>query len=89
MGNVVSITTLSSREFNQNTSGAKKAASRGPVFITERGRPAHVLLSIEEYERLTGKSASIVDLLAMPNAEEVEFEPPRLHAALHRPADLS
>lgn len=40
------ITTLSSREFNQDTSRAKKAADAGPVIITDRGRPAHVLLSI-------------------------------------------
>ena len=38
----VPITTLSSREFNQNASEAKKAANNGPVFITDRGRPAHV-----------------------------------------------
>jgi len=44
-------TTLTSREFNQDTSRAKKAARRGPVFITDRGRPAHLLLSIEEYRR--------------------------------------
>jgi hypothetical protein len=25
---------------------AKRAANQGPVFITDRGRPAHVLLSI-------------------------------------------
>jgi hypothetical protein len=31
--------------FNQDTSGAKKAAERGPVYITDRGRPAHVLLT--------------------------------------------
>jgi prevent-host-death family protein len=43
------ITTLSSREFNQDTSRAKKASLDGPVFITDRGKPAHVLLSIEEY----------------------------------------
>lgn len=42
----MTITTLSSREFNQGVSGVKKAAKRGPVFITDRGRPAHVLLSI-------------------------------------------
>ena len=41
------ITTLSSREFNQHASEAKKAADKGPVFITDRGRPAHVLLRIE------------------------------------------
>ena len=44
--------TMSSREFNQDTSRAKKAASKGPVFITDRGRPAHVLLTIEDYRRL-------------------------------------
>jgi prevent-host-death family protein len=44
----MTITTLSSREFNQDTSRAKKAAREGPVFITDRGKPAHVLLSIEE-----------------------------------------
>lgn len=37
------ITTLSSREFNQDTSRAKKAALIGPVFITDRGKPAHVI----------------------------------------------
>jgi len=33
----MTITTLSSREFNQDTSGAKKAAQLGPVIITDRG----------------------------------------------------
>lgn len=48
MGNpLVTITTVSSREFNQDVSGAKRAASKGPVVITDRGRPAHVLLTIE------------------------------------------
>ena len=49
------IITLSSREFNQDTSRAKKAASKGPVFITDRGKPAHVLLSIQEYQCLSGQ----------------------------------
>jgi prevent-host-death family protein len=85
----VSITTLSSREFNQDTSRAKKAARNGPVFVTDRGRPSHVLLAIEEYRRLTGTGRSLVDLLAMPDAEAVDFEPPRLEGSLVRPADLS
>lgn len=85
----MAITTLSSREFNQDTSGAKKAAKRGPVFITDRGRPAHVLLTIEEYQKIVDKHESIVDLLAMPNADEIEFEAPRLGGSLHRAADLS
>lgn len=71
------ITTLTSREFNQDSSRAKKAALEGPVFITDRGQLAHVLLSIDEYQRLTGASANILDLLAVPGVEDIEFNPPR------------
>lgn len=85
----MAITTLSSREFNQDTSRAKKAAKNGPVFITDRGRPAHVLLSIQEYQKIKGKRVSIVDMLAMPEAAEIEFEPPRVSDEFPRPADLS
>jgi prevent-host-death family protein len=81
-------TTVSSREFNQDASGAKRAARKGPVIITDRGRPAHVLLTIEAYEKLTRKSASITELLAMPGVADIEFEPPRL-GRIARPADLS
>ncbi len=83
------VRTLSGREFNQDTSGAKKAAHDGPVFITDRGRPAHVLLTVEDYRQLTGNYESIIDLLAMPDAADVDFEPPRLQGPLSRPADLS
>jgi prevent-host-death family protein len=82
------ITTLSSRTFNQDTSRAKKAAQSGPVFITDRGKPAHVLLSIRDYQRVLGKRASIADLLAMPSVENVEMEIPD-SKELARPADLS
>lgn len=73
----MSFTTFSSRQFNQDTSRAKQAASFGPVIITDRGRPSHVLLSVEEYRRLTAGQPGIVDLLAMPGVEDVAFEPPR------------
>jgi prevent-host-death family protein len=69
--------TISSREFNQDTSGAKKAASEGPVFITDRGRPAFVLLSIEDYRQLAGHDVSLVDMLAMPDGPDIDFEPQR------------
>ena len=74
----MTVTTLSSREFNQDTSRAEKAAENGPVFITDRGRPAHVLLSIEEYRRLTRSNRKIADALAMPGVEDIEFDPPRV-----------
>lgn len=81
-------TILSSREFNQDTSGAKRAASKGPVIITDRGRPAHVLLTIEAYQKLTRKPASIADLLSMPGVADIPFEAPRV-GRIARPADLS
>lgn len=84
----MAITTLSSREFNQDTSKAKKAARRGPVVITDRGRPAHVLLSIEQYQALVGPADDIVQLLAMPSAKDIEFDPPRA-GRLFGEADLS
>ena len=74
----MAITTLSSRDFNQDTAQAKRAAKRGPVFITHRGRPSHVLLTIEEYRKISRKGMSIAEALAMPEADEIEFEPPRL-----------
>lgn len=82
-------TTLSSREFNQDTSRAKKAAAKGPVIITDRGKPAHVLLSFEQYRELSGNKKSIVELLSMPGMEDIEFDPPRLGDDLFIPADFS
>ncbi len=82
------ITRLTSREFNQHTSEAKKAAERGPVFITDRGQPAHALLSMKDYLKLTGKQPSLVELLAMPGSASIEFEPPRMRGKLRAPIDL-
>lgn len=85
----MAITTLSSREFNQDTGRAKNAARSGPVFITDRGRPAHVLLTFDAYQRLTGSKDSIVDLLSVPE-DEVDVEIEITHSReLPRPADLS
>jgi prevent-host-death family protein len=75
--------TYSSRQFNQDISGAKKAAESGPVIITDRGRPAHVLMTFEAYRKLTGVRVNMADLLAMPGGEDMEFEVPP------RPRDLA
>ena len=85
----MSVTSITSREFNQDVSKAKRAASEGPVFITDRGHAAHVLLTIEEYQQITDKGKSIVELLAMPDAADIDFEVPRIESELYRPADLS
>ncbi|MFN0090325.1 MAG: type II toxin-antitoxin system prevent-host-death family antitoxin [Acidimicrobiales bacterium] len=70
-------TRLTSREFNQDTGRAKRAAESGPVYITDRGRPSHVLLSFEEYCRLAGAQPGIIELLGEPaGVETVDFEAP-------------
>ena len=72
------IISFTSREFNQDAARAKKAALAGPVFITDRGRPAHVLLSIGEYQRLTGKGRTLLDAVSEWDGGEFAFEPVRL-----------
>ncbi len=84
----MTITTLSSREFNQGASEAKRASNNGPVFITDRGKPAHVLLTFEHYQRLTKQRRNIADALAMPGMSDIEFEPPCVTIEA-RPADFS
>ena len=84
----MTITALSSRALNQDVTRAKKAAKNGPVIVTDRDRPAHVLLRFEDDQRLTGQRRNIADALAMPGAGNVEFEPPRLTIE-SRPVDFS
>ena len=81
-------TTISGQEFNRDASGARRAARSGPVIITDRGRPAHVLLEIEQYQHLIGGHKSIAELLAMPGGEHIEFEPTRISPQFSA-ADLS
>ena len=83
----MTITTISTRELNQDVSRAKREAFNGPVFITDRGEPSHVLLTIKEYQKITDQEKSIVDLLAM--SDDIDFNPPRLNTELFKPADFS
>jgi prevent-host-death family protein len=85
----MTITRLSSREFNQDVSRAKRAADEGPVIITDRGEPAYVLLRHDAYRRLVSGGPTIRKLLDLPGVEDIEFEPPRLGGGIFRPADLS
>jgi hypothetical protein len=85
----VAITTFTNKEFEQGIGKAKKATKNGPVFITEQRSLAYVLLSIEEYSRLTRKGRSLAESLAMPGIEEIDFEPPRVGDEFPVPPDLS
>jgi prevent-host-death family protein len=68
------VTTVSAREFNQDVSAAKRAAAEGPVVITDRGKPSHVLLSIDDYRRLLVDERSIVDWLSADDGIDLEPE---------------
>jgi prevent-host-death family protein len=85
----MTITRLSSRDFNQDVSRAKRAADEGPVIITDRGEPAYVLLRHDAYRRLLSGGPTIRKLLDLPGVEDIDFEPPRLGGGIFRPADLS
>ena len=67
-------TTLSRRDFEQDTDRASQAAADGPVFITDHGKPAHVLLSIDEYRRLTGGQRSLAEALSMPGLSDIDLD---------------
>ena len=84
----MAITTISSREFNQAASEAKRAANKGPVFITDRGRPAHVLMSFEEYQRITKQRRNIADALGQADVADIEFDPAPMTIDA-RPADFT
>lgn len=84
----MTITTLTSRELNQDIARAKRAAKRGPVIITRRGKPEHVLLSVEQYQNLTGHKRNIADVLAGEGTLGFEFNPPKARITLSA-ADLS
>ena len=84
------MTTMTSREFNQDTGRAKREAATAPVVITDRGQPSHVLMSYEEFVRLSGKGQSIWDALAcdIPGIEEIELDIPPRKIWPSRPLDL-
>ncbi|MBL4629709.1 MAG: hypothetical protein JKY14_00575 [Paraglaciecola sp.] len=66
--------TVTSRSFNQDPTAAKRAASISPVQITERGKVSHILLSISHYQEITDTSKNIIDMLAMPESDDYEFQ---------------
>ena len=82
------MTVLSARDFNQDVSAAKRAASNGPVIITNRGVPAFVLMTYAAYLRDNERAkppTSIVELLACE--DEFDFDPQPI-GSLPRVPDL-
>jgi len=73
---------------NHDVSRAKRAAQKGPVVITDRGKPSHVLMTYGEFQHLTDRRRSLVEALAMPGLSDIDFDPPRA-AIGPRAADLT
>ncbi len=81
-------TTITSREFNQDTAGAKRAAEHGPVIITDRGKPAHVLLSYEDYRKLSGRPLTLWEALSQKEPGDFDFDPPKMRGPIAKPVDF-
>lgn len=81
----MNITTISSREFNQDLSKAKRSSLKGPVFITDRGKPAHVLLSMSDYNNMMNHHDSIVDLIGIKNDRFINLPDVKLPNKLFKP----
>lgn len=76
----MSIHTISSREFNQNTGLAKRLTEDGIVIITDRGEAAHVLMTHQEYLNLTQNQGATLASLIAQEESNFDFEAPRLGA---------
>jgi hypothetical protein len=78
----MSTTTIAAREFARDLARAKRAASTGPVLITDRGTPAYALLCIKDYYRLAGGGKQETTLLqamdAISDGDGIDFDPPAL-----------
>lgn len=80
---------ISARDFTRDVSKAKQETAHGPVIITDRGAPSHVLLSYKEYCALAERRVSLFDAVAAPSTADFEFTPPRLTDGFTREVDLS
>ena len=80
--------TITSREFNQDVSAAKRAAERGPVTITDHGRPSHVLLTVEDYQRLTAGEQKMGDRLWRGQDPSIDLPLPERHVEPERELNL-
>lgn len=81
-------TTITSRDFNRDVSAAKRAAEQGPVTITDHGRRSHVLLTAEDFDRLTGGQELMGDRLWRDQDPSIELDLPERRIESERELDL-
>lgn len=83
---------MTSREFNQQTSLAQKYAQTAPVIITNRGKPAFVLIKYEEYQQQKPFRSALEALTPPPELAEalaeIEWELQPRSRGQRRPVDF-
>jgi prevent-host-death family protein len=84
----VGTTTITAQALARRAAQAKRAADGGPVVITRRGAPTHVLLTYADYERLQMRGMSAAEALAGPPEFDFEFDPPRLRDDVIPPVEF-
>ncbi|MDM4764427.1 type II toxin-antitoxin system prevent-host-death family antitoxin [Galbitalea sp. SE-J8] len=67
---------------------AKRAAERGSVTITDHGRRSHVLLTAEEFDRISGERELVGDRLWARGTEHIELDLPERRVETPRGLDL-
>lgn len=68
--------TFTLSELERDAASVQRAAARGPVFIVQGEARSLVVLSVEDYERLSRRPMSIAESLADRYAPDVELEIP-------------
>lgn len=69
------MSTMTSREVDRDVGAAPQTAAEGPLFITDNGETAYVLLPLREYRRLPAERNDLVDPLSMEDDSDLEVEP--------------
>ena len=74
---------MTAQEFNRYTGQAKALAQEEPVFVTERGKIAYVLLNIDTYENLNShkEKQSMVNPFSMSEDDFIALEDVRIDGA--------
>jgi prevent-host-death family protein len=72
------MTKVASTDFHQRTGEFVDRALMAPIAITKRGRPSLVLMSFEEYKRLTGRTQRAMHVSQMSDEDIAILEDTRM-----------
>ena len=75
--------------YHKDVSAIGMDMSSGPACVAEGDREVRVPMTTEDNLEMVGQDQSMAELLAMPEAADFDFEPPRLDTELYRKSELS